>query len=546
MGDLRFSEGDLMWNDDSTDSSKSPTIAPSTPASTSRGLKSGPQSHHMGCGRMTARRKTLDGTEDGVDSRYEREFQELSMVGRGGFGAVYKARNRLDNNLYAVKQTKFQLRPKEAFTMRNKSEDFLNEVALLSKMDHPHVVRYYAAWIEEGWGTVKNEEASDGMLNSFAGSEDSEEEMPEGSPCYCITVYMQMALYEDDNLMARIENSSRMVDPGCNITVLVQILQGLKYVHEQGIIHRDIKPSNIFFNQDGTIKIGDFGLSIVDTNSRSRCNSVDGASVDLPAACSPTTKALVAGVGTAIYASPEQLEGRSCTFASDLFSVGVILFELYHPAFGSNMERYSTISHVRKAHLPAHIEESFPHEANLMRWCLDPDPSQRPTCAQLLSRDSTVLWLHQKLGGAVLSTTPLCGSSPSSTTPSGSPNLSPSPSPLVHGMSSPLQGGTVLNYMDYNTTVQSPSPKMPGSGGTLAASPPQLQLSISAARQAKATAEYQSLGHDELVALLLERDDQIEALQARIGRMEDHMLAHRVSLDHGNAEGWPGLDCLNL
>ena len=62
------------------------------------------------------------------------------------------------------------------------------QVAILSKMDHPHVVRYYAAWIEEEWSTVKREEDSDGLFASFAGSEDSEEEMPVGSPCYCITV----------------------------------------------------------------------------------------------------------------------------------------------------------------------------------------------------------------------------------------------------------------------------------------------------------------------------------------------------------------------
>ena len=87
----------------------------------------------------------------------------------------------------------------------------------------------------------------------------------------------------------------------------MQVLAGLAHAHQQGIVHRDIKPANIFINQDGTVKIMDFGVARLTTASMTGTGNI---------------------VGTADYMSPEQVKGAKVDGRSDLFSVGCMLYEL--------------------------------------------------------------------------------------------------------------------------------------------------------------------------------------------------------------------------
>ena len=195
------------------------------------------------------------------------------------------------------------------------------------------------------------------------------------------------------------------------------------------------------------------------------------------------------------------------------------------------------------------MQELYPREVALMRWCLSSDPQYRPSCTQLLAPDSSILWLHRELGGPTLSTTPLCGSSspssnntPSGSPPSGSPHLSPLPSPALHGCAGPVS--SLLSYLDYNLqpsrTMRSPgltALTAPGQTSPLTGGPPALELSASLIRKTELTGEYRSLDPDALVALLVERDDQIEALQAQVASLEDQLLANspnssRSGLEH--------------
>src|SRR3954463_10491725 len=91
------------------------------------------------------------------------------------------------------------------------------------------------------------------------------------------------------------------------VAIIVQVLQGLAHAHQAGIVHRDIKPANIFINQDGSVKIMDFGVARLTTASMTGTGNI---------------------VGTADYMSPEQVKGAKVDGRSDLFSVGCMLYEL--------------------------------------------------------------------------------------------------------------------------------------------------------------------------------------------------------------------------
>lgn len=143
-------------------------------------------------------------------------------------------------------------------------------------------------------------------------------------------LYIQMQLYEEHTLKSWLQQP-RQVDELKISNILLQIAQGmvimllfrywpfegLEYIHSKGIIHRDLKPENIFLSKEGTIKIGDLGLS-KEMHSASQAVDTETSLLD-SSAC--TDANLTAGIGTASYASPEQLCGCSYDFKTDIYSL---------------------------------------------------------------------------------------------------------------------------------------------------------------------------------------------------------------------------------
>ena len=169
-------------------------------------------------------------------------------------------------------------------------------------------------------------------------------------------------------------------DDDQSLKIFAQIARGLTYVHERGLVHRDLKPANIFLI-DGVAKIGDFGLS------RHVGFNDDLVEEDDEEEDEDITR----GVGTRLYAAPEQLASDDYDEKADVYSLGVVPYELLRPRFGTTMERVTCISKIARASSEERLgilREELPHidkdVAELVSTALA-RPTDRPAAAEAAS-----------------------------------------------------------------------------------------------------------------------------------------------------------------
>ena len=193
-------------------------------------------------------------------------FKIVEAIGEGGMGVVYKAK---DLNLDRFVALKFL--PSHLVSDADVKKRFIREAKAASALEHPNICTIY----EIG-------------------------ELPDGQ------MFMAMAYYEGETLRDRLERTLLDIDEAADIAS--QVAVGLAAAHAQGIVHRDVKPANIVITGDGLIKILDFGV----------------------AKLSGQTKLTATGdmVGTTAYMSPEQLMGGEVDSRSDIFSLGVVFYEM--------------------------------------------------------------------------------------------------------------------------------------------------------------------------------------------------------------------------
>ncbi|XP_039990841.1 eukaryotic translation initiation factor 2-alpha kinase 1 isoform X2 [Xiphias gladius] len=167
------------------------------------------------------------------------------------------------------------------------------------------------------------------------------------------------------------------VDTEHTVSLLRNILEGVEYIHSRGIMHRDLKPRNIFLHaHDCHVRIGDFGLACRDI-------IVDGhKSTTSPISDSSHTM----GVGTFVYAAPEQLKGSHYDSKSDMYSIGVLALELFQP-FGTEMERIRTLEDMREGKIPDSFCHRWPVLTKYIMKLTSKEPSVRPTASQLLQSE---------------------------------------------------------------------------------------------------------------------------------------------------------------
>jgi serine/threonine protein kinase len=197
-------------------------------------------------------------------------YEVLSLIGRGGMGAVYRARQRSLDRLVAIK-----VLPQEAGADENFATRFQNEARLLARLQHPNIVA-----VHDSGATA------DGHL------------------------FLVMELVEGGDL-AQMIRAGRL-SPLQSLDIVARVCDALQYAHQRGIIHRDIKPSNILLSADGVVKVADFGLAKLHEDG-------DPASA-------PTLTGTV--MGTPEYMAPEQRLGGAVDQRADIYSLGVLIYEM--------------------------------------------------------------------------------------------------------------------------------------------------------------------------------------------------------------------------
>ena len=212
-------------------------------------------------------------------------YEITAAIGAGGMGEVYRARDaRLDRDV-AIK-----VLPPELAQDRERLARFEREAKLLASLNHPNIAAIYGI-----------------------------EEIGAGP-----TIALVMELVEGEDLAERLKRAAIPIDE--SIAIAKQLADGLEEAHEHGIIHRDLKPANIKVTPDGKVKILDFGLA------KAREGDPASSSTSSKLSHSPTMSRHMteAGMimGTAAYMSPEQARGKTVDKRTDIWSFGVVVFEM--------------------------------------------------------------------------------------------------------------------------------------------------------------------------------------------------------------------------
>ncbi len=256
-------------------------------------------------------------------------YEIVSLLGAGGMGEVYRARDSRLKREVAVK-----VLPKALSLDADRLRRFEQEALATAALNHPNILAVFDIGTHDG------------------------------SP------YAVSELLEGETLRERLRSGA--IAPRKTLDYALQIAHGLAAAHEKGIVHRDLKPENLFLTKDGRLKILDFGLA--------KLTQTDpGTHTSLPTMTHATEAGVV--MGTAGYMSPEQVRGVAVDARSDIFAFGAILYEMISGKRAFHRETAAdTMSAILKEE-PADLSETnrnvSPALERIVHHCLEKNPEQR-------------------------------------------------------------------------------------------------------------------------------------------------------------------------
>jgi eukaryotic-like serine/threonine-protein kinase len=245
-------------------------------------------------------------------------YKVISRVGSGGMAEVYLAEDQLLGRQVAVKLLHRHFAEDQEFVER-----FRREASSAAGLSHQNIVGIFDRGEWEG------------------------------------TYYIAME-YVPGRSLKTIVREQGALDPALAIDIVVQILRGARYAHRRGVIHRDLKPHNVILDEEGRARVTDFGIARAGASDMTLTGSI---------------------MGTAQYLSPEQAQGHTVTGAADLYSIGVILYELLTGSVPFDGETAVAIAYQQvsaQPRPPSEVNPALPPglDAVVLR-ALAKDPAQR-------------------------------------------------------------------------------------------------------------------------------------------------------------------------